>query len=189
MIREAMKNGEIKTVAIRPEEFLSITKSPKQVCCEERDWGKEFYIDLLKEGKERLFVSKFYDNECYGDSLWIKINTKETEITFEEILEEQEFTELKVAQVVHIKYFLENNNYYINHIDHEYISYTPEEYEERKNNHAIKGKKIKTIKIDNSKIPFVKENIVQPFLIKFLANFFTKNKLIMEYFKKSTIEK
>lgn len=185
IVKKAMENGEIKTLAIRPEECRSIFDECRTLSYEALEYGKEFDPMLLEESTEKYFVSKFYDDNYYKDSLWIKIDTNKKEMTFEEIIpSKEEFFEFKVTQVIHLKYFFEDDNCYIKHIDHEFISYTPDEYDKRMSKIEIKGIKTKTIKIDDSKIPFVKKGRIQPFLIYFLECFFIKDKLIEEYFKK-----
>ena len=60
-----------------------------------------------------------------------------------------------VTQLVHLEYYSEANNYFIRHIDHEYIVYSLNEYEERLKNNKTKGRgKVKTFKVNKSKIPF-----------------------------------
>lgn len=111
-------------------------------------------------------------------------------ITFEEFNEEDELlneyfhiTGLKVTNVVHLKYFQENSGTYIEHIDHEYIFYSMEGYELRKNNHLQKGnakKRIKTFKIDKSKIPLNNEKDIE-FLEFILKECLTHIDLIEEF--------
>ena len=62
-----------------------------------------------------------------------------------------------MTQAVHLKFFKKKDDFYIEHIDHEIIFYTFDEYDNRLCNIKAKGKVLKrqkTFKIDNSEIPF-----------------------------------
>lgn len=79
----------------------------------------------------------------------------DSNIIFEELCENfLTYGDNIITQVVHVEYYCEDNEYYMKHIDHEYIFYSIDEYERRLKESAQKGyKKIKTFKIDDSKIP------------------------------------
>ena len=71
-------------------------------------------------------------------------------------------------------------------MDHEYIFYSLEEYVKRLSDIKQKGnilKRIKTFKIDNSKIPFILEDGMNVLLF-FLNEYFKSEKLLLEYFQK-----
>lgn len=91
--------------------------------------------------------------------------------------------------MVHCEYFQEGNNFFISHLDHEYIFYSEEEYREREKNINQK-KRVKTFKIDNSKIPFIfslKEGVNEErinILLLILEGYFKKKDLLKEYFQK-----
>ena len=93
----------------------------------------------------------------------------------------------------------------ITHIDHEFIFYSKDDYEKRKNNIKIKGSnqpRLKSFKIDNARIPIdlqcehaygVQDEMTNdtktlvekiPFLIYILKEYFTHTELIDEYFAK-----
>lgn len=184
ILKQAMENKEIKNLAIRPEEYVSISMSMRNILCEAKEWGQHFNPENLQGSTEEIIIiSKFYDDKYYNDSLWVTINPKKQEITFEEIVSSNEiFSIFCVTQVIHLEYFPEEQDYYIQHLDHEFISYANKEEFEARKQQKRKGKKVKTIKIDASRIPFVKDKKIQPFLIYFLKHFFQKTDLIMEYF-------
>jgi len=91
-----------------------------------------------------------------NDNLWIKVDN--VNITFEELKEDFDiYEDSVVTQVLHLEYYSENDRFFIKHMDHEYIFYSIEEYEKRVSDSNQKGqakKRIKTFKIDDSKIPF-----------------------------------
>ena len=87
--------------------------------------------------------------------------------------------------MVHIEYFLESDEFIINHLDHEFIVYNLDEYQKRQSNPEIKGhKKVKTFKIDNSKIPFKFKKGNEYFLFQVLDAYFKNTDLVSEYFEK-----
>ncbi|MDY0116737.1 MAG: hypothetical protein RBR59_04060 [Sulfurimonadaceae bacterium] len=116
------------------------------------------------------------------DKLYIKHN--EAELTFEEIQNEPKFLdneEILYTKVVHLIFYKENNELYLEHLDLEYIFYSIEEYSERfdSDNFEQKGniiKRQKIFKIDNAKINLA-EHLYE------LVYFSLDNKdLINEYF-------
>lgn len=184
-----MLRGEIQKLAIRPEEFRSIFETNKLYLTEAKEWGKYFNLEMLQKNTKDIQISKLYDDEYYCNSLWIKIDTQNKEITFEEIISNDGmFSNLCVTQVVHLKYFLDtSHDYYLEHLDHEFIAYTQKQFDKKIQDAMIKGDKIKTIKIDESRIPFIENGIVQPFLLYFLEYFFQQTQLIREYFGLKTL--
>ena len=77
---------------------------------------------------------------------------------------------------------------FINHLDHELIVYSLEEYDDKIKD--IKGKgskgKIKSFKIDESKIPFFYKSNKGYFLYQVLDAYFNHKDLLREYFCKIT---
>lgn len=147
--------GRINKLSLRPE-FNDVPGSGQTISLEEFERGVPFDIKGLNVEN----VSKLFQENNYSNQLWVYMDG-ESDITFEEFDEYNtesylEISGFVVTNVVHLKYFIENNDYFIEHIDHEYIFYLPGEYEKRKNNHLQKGnakKRLKTFKIDDSKIP------------------------------------
>ncbi len=148
---------------------------------EELERGYYFNFDDLG----RFPVTKLYSVELYYNCLYITVKDKGItykEITFEELYDspESDYNNEIITQVVHCLYVKYNNEYYITHLDHEYIFYTEEEYKERKKDDKKKGhRKMKNFKIDDSKI-----KLTPQFLYKILACIFRHIELIKEYFQK-----
>lgn len=176
----------IKDFSVRPDLKNGIIKKELIILKDEKEFGKYFSFQNLKEN----FSTKLYSLE--NDSLWI--NIENNNITFEEIIDDLKTEDdIIKTQVVHCEYFFKNNKFYISHLDHEYIFYSLEEYCERLYNIKQKGnikKREKTIKIDNSKIPFIfileegldKEEI--NILLFILSEYFKRKDLLIEYFQK-----
>lgn len=177
-LSELLEKKDIEELSLRVNIYTKLKDKHTQVVLEDKEFGKYFSFGNLKE----LLPTKLYNMK--NDELWINIDKKN--ITFEEILEDFEnYGDYIVTQVVHCEYFEENQEFFINHLDHEYIFYTMEEYEERQNNINQKGngsKRVKTFKIDNSKIPFILKN-GDNFLLKILNEYFKSKDLLEEYFQ------
>lgn len=155
------------------------------------------YFDY--ENLNNYSVSKLY-SETYENSMWIVIDSEN--ITFEELCYDFEiYSNMVVTQVIHLKHINENRKSYITHIDHEYVFYTLEEYEKRLMDVNQKGeakKRIKSFKIDNSKIPFERrckilrkdaagnevESATEQFLCYVIECYFKHKDLLKEYFQK-----
>lgn len=169
-----------------------------QTLMEAKEYGQLFSIRNLAS----IPVTKLYSKE-YADTLWIKIT--ETDITFEELCKtDVETNNSIVTQVIHLQYREENSSIIITHIDHEFVFYDKNEYNNRKTNSDIKGTKytrLKSFKIDNSMIPLdyivvrkvnvlnnnCKEDMLVeekvPFLIFVLKCYFKHADLVDEYFQ------
>lgn len=148
---------------------------------EELEQGKLFSFELLSMPS----ISKLYRPEQYDDTLWINFDKDKLSLNFEELC--ADFPELGdhiVTQVIHLTFFRgENDTYFINHLDHEFILYELECYAERIANPHIKGKsKIKTFKVDNATIPLSFQFEGKFFLYFVLDQFFHNKDLIREYF-------
>ena len=126
-------------------------KFDRELLLEEIEFGKAFSLIELGEIK----LTKLY-SESLEDTLWVNIDN--ANITFEELCDDFKIiNDQIVTQVIHLKYKREaNNDYYITHIDHEYIFYTIDEYAERLINSNQKGTaraRMKTFKADGCHIP------------------------------------
>lgn len=166
----------------------------------------EYLAEALERGEQfdfvnlgSYFVSKLYSIK-YEDCLWVVIDPGN--ITFEELCEDFEnFEDMVVTQVVHLQYENLEDEFFITHLDHEYIFYTIEEYNKRMLDVTQKGtakQRMKSFKIDNSKIPFdfrceisrKDENgndlpvEKEQFLCYVLECYFKHKDLLSEYFQK-----
>lgn len=193
---EMMSKGIINNLAVR---LLNDPGCEGKIDCvylaEALERGEQF--DFVNLGN--YSVSKLYSTK-YEDCLWIVIDPEN--ITFEELCEDFDyFEDMVVTQVVHLQYKNFEDNAYIMHLDHEYIFYTIEEYEKRLGNVTQKGtaqRRMKSFKIDNSKIPFdfrceifrKDENgndlpvEKEQFLCYVLECYFKHKDLLNEYFQK-----
>jgi hypothetical protein len=168
----------VSAVSFRMDnEWMIENRFDKQVLLEEVERGKVFSF----EGLGKVSITKLYS--VHMDTLWVTID--ESNITFEEIPMDFDTTEEHiVTQVVHLEYGQESGDFYINHIDHEYIFYTVEEFAIRQSNPKQKGegaKRLKSFKVDDSRIPFYIEE--QFTLYRILDQYFTNKELLKEYFE------
>ena len=117
---------------------------------EELEWGQYLNLNNL----DKITVTKLY-SENINDTLWIKIDKQN--ITFEEICDNFDvYANAIVTQVIHLEYIKEDNEFFITHLDHEYIFYTEDEYLKRESDINQKGTakpRMKSFKIDNARIP------------------------------------
>ena len=171
--------GLIRNLALRPDYEMVGKFADFMVTLEEFERGKPFRF----EGLDLPIVSKLYPIDDPLSSLWVHIDGED--ITFEELLSGFEVHgDYVVTQVIHLQHFSERDQYYIKHIDHEFIFYTLEEFEVRQKSHRQKGtgqKRYKTFKVDQSKIPFVLPD-GRFFLYTVLDQYFVKGELLKEYF-------
>lgn len=193
---EMKSKGMIKNLSIR---LMNESGYEGKMCCNylqhELERGEQF--DLANLGS--YSVSRLYSTR-YEDCLWVVIDPRN--ITFEELCEDFESDgDMIVTQMVHLEYETSVGEVFITHLDHEYIFYTIEEYEKRMRNATQKGNaktRMKSFKIDNSKIPFDykceihrkdetgHEPSVQSeqFLCYVLESYFKHTDLLNEYFRK-----
>lgn len=157
---ESLQMKKISQLSLLPE-FNDVPSDGLTLCLENFEKGNSFKINgLNKENIAKLFQEREYSNQ-----LWAYMDG-ESDITFEEFNEEEtkdylDICGFYVTNVVHLKYFKDGDDYFIEHLDHEYVFYSPDEYKKRKLNHLQKGnakKRVKTFKIDNSKIPLTSES-------------------------------
>ena len=175
------RQGCITNLALLPDYSIAGDNIQDYVfTLEELHFGKIFSFNDLAG----VPITKLYDVENQNDSLWINID--DSNITFEELLDEWDTDEDSiVTQVVHLQYIEEDGDTFIKHIDHEYIFYTPDEYEVRMKKARQKGSsrmRIKTFKADNSRIPMYLAD-GSFFLYRVLSEYFRKTDLLKEYFE------
>ena len=145
-------------------------------------------------------ISKLYSINNYEDNLWVIIDPEN--ITFEKLCDDfDDYNDMIVTQVVHLQYANFDGDIYITHLDHEYIFYSLNEYTKRLDDINQKGtakQRMKSFKIDNSKIPFTfrceisrkdengKDLPVEQeqFLCYVLDCYFKHKELLSEYFQK-----
>jgi hypothetical protein len=194
ILSDLRNKGDIKSLALNPNKDQgSNYENGVKFSFEELEYGQEFSFENLSTP----LITKLYSSDNYENQLWINIDGKN--ITFEEMRKGKDFQtdeENIITPVIHLEYFQENDNYFISHLDHEFIFYTREEHEKRKNNPAQKGEakpREKTFKIDNSRIPFtlekvkLKDGILRDnifFLYVVLDEYFENKDLLKEYFQK-----
>ncbi|MBC3380754.1 hypothetical protein H8I69_16690 [Serratia fonticola] len=166
----------IKNIALKPMSIIYSDAGQESV---ERGTPLTSQIKKLPE------LSCFYDIS-YENKLIIGHNKAKQEVTFEEMrgdfsLEDDFIT----TQVIHLKYNEVNGEYFIEHLDHEYIRYEIGEYENKETNVSQKGTagKVKTFKIDNSAIPFFYKFKGSYFLHIILESYFLNKDLLTEYFE------
>lgn len=205
-----------KNIPLHLLEQLSDMKDKGVICnlavrlLNEPGYDGKMYCEYLQEALERgkqfdlanlgsYSVSKLYSTQ-YENCLWVVIDPEN--ITFEELCEDFQIVEdMIVTQVIHVEYETSGDGAFITHLDHEYIFYTIEEYEKRMHDETQKGQaktRMKSFKIDNSKIPFdfrceIKckdENgnelpiQKEQFLCYVLESYFKHKDLLTEYFQK-----
>lgn len=141
--------NEQKRPPVLLEDFLNATRDSHAI------------TDVIKSGDVKnmpptqVGAGRFYDKD--NDSAWYFIDDRN--IYFEELARDPEvLDDCVVTQLVHVEYFVANNNLLLSHIDHEYIFYSYDEYDKRLEDFSQKGsarKRIKTFKIDRSEIPLI----------------------------------
>lgn len=114
--------------------------------------GKKYYS--LKLGIDNM-VTKLYRDECYRDALYIF--SSPNELTFEEIYaDEKKEDDTVVTSVVPLIFAKVGTDFQIQHVDHEFVFYTNEEFENKKKDSKQRGKgykRVKTFKADECSIP------------------------------------
>lgn len=199
ILSELMQEGAAKKVAVKGK--------GKQIY--DGKYTKEYLVEALEMGNVFSFskllllpdITKMYSAE-YDNQLWISKNNNE--LTFEELCQDITVQAEGIrTQMIHLMFVNRNNQFFINHIDHEFIYYTLEEYEKRQHDSKMKTKgsarkRIKTFKIDEASIPMdypcimyqlsEKENeykeVSVPFLYFVINTYFCHKDLIEEYFSK-----
>lgn len=150
-----------------------------QALCEELSFGRYFKSTL----NEIAPLSNLYESKKFGNKLIVCHHGDD--ITFEEILEDFDVDGNSiVTQVIHLQYKVDIGVEYITHIDHEYVFYTVEQYEQKDGKNDLKGSaksRYKTFKIDCASIPFI-TSVENNILIQALYAYFRNIDLIEEYF-------
>lgn len=174
------KIGTIGKLSFRPRFNIGLRSGTSlNLAMEELERGALFELSRLNKPE----VTKLYSTNY--DTLWVK--SSDRDLTFEELV--QDFViegDYIVTQVVHLEHSKNNGVDFINHIDHEYIYYTVDEYETRQTDPGQKGEarsRIKTFKVDDASIPFTLPD-GRWFLYTVLERHFQNTALIQEYFQK-----
>lgn len=186
LFEELKRNNKIGEISfLGKSNFIFDGENHRSILMESIERGKQFTFHL----NTLPCVTKLFSKSYFNDCLWIVLDSEN--LTFEEMCEDFYVEdETIVTQVIHIQY----KDNLITHLDHEYIYYTIQEYEQRLNNPYIKGKakkRIKTFKINNSTIPFdypckvysSSNEIDIPFIYFVLDNYFNHKELVEEYFE------
>lgn len=191
--RELMESGQIRDLALRASGEIYPGRFEQVPLMEEVERGRIFSLTDLPYGVTRLY------SRNYEDALWITVDREN--ITFEELRDDFQTSGSNiVTQVVHLQYTKEPPDVYITHLDQEYIFYTEDEFDARRRDPAQKGAarpRVKSFKIDNSRIPFDLIYTVQwrdpegnpvppmkvPFLCYVLDCYFQHKDLLREYFQ------
>jgi hypothetical protein len=174
------KDGYIGTLSFRPRLNLGLrSRTSVNIALESIERGNIFELSKLNKPDHIKLYSANYD------TLWV--NVENGEITFEEILSDIVIEgDYLVTQVIHLQHSIKHGVAIINHIDHEFIYYTLDEYESRQSNPNQKGAarpRIKTFKVDDACIPFTLPD-GRWFLYLVLEAHFTRIDLVTEYFEK-----
>lgn len=194
-LNELINEKQIKQLAIRgSDNDIYDGKVTSELIQEAIERGKIFTLCGLGNPE----VTKLYSNN-YEDCLWIVIDS--ANITFEELCQDFKVYEDKiVTQVIHLQYTQTAKGTFITHLDHEYIYYTIDEFDRRRQTPEQKGTactRMKTFKIDNSNISFDSsykviwkdsygnncDPVFVPFLCYVLDCYFQHKDLLYEYFK------
>lgn len=174
------KIGTIGKLSFRPRFNIGLRSGTSlNLAMEELERGVLFKLSRLNQPE----VTKLYSTNY--DTLWVK--SSDRDLTFEELVHDYVIEgDYIVTQVVHLEHSKQNGVYFINHIDHEYIYYTVDQYENRQTDPGQKGEarsRIKTFKVDDAKIPFTLPD-GRWFLYTVLERHFHNTALIQEYFQK-----
>ena len=176
-IEELIEKGMLSEIAFRIDYVSDYVPA-----MEEMEFGAPLRLKISSLPR----LSKFYSTDKYENNLWIHHDAEKLSLTFEELMEDFEVAgDDVVTQVIHLEYSSKGDDFFITHLDHEFIVYTLDSYQERLSNANIKGhRKIKTFKIDNSMIPFDINISGDLFLFQVLDSYLKNDDLIREYFEK-----
>lgn len=174
-IEELIKNEMVSDISFRVDYVSDLLPM-----MEEMEFGAPLRLKISSLPK----LSKFYSTEKYENNLWIRHDAEKLSLTFEELMEDFEVVgDDIVTQVIHLEYNIKGDDFFITHLDHEFIIYTLDNYQDRLSDANIKGhRKVKTFKIDNSIIPFNIRINGELFLVQVLDSYFKNYDLIHEYF-------
>lgn len=179
VIKDLLDNQYIQDLS-----FLITDISNQSIIAEEKEYGRMFSYNI----KELPSISCFYDENSIDNKLVIKkqVEGSKTSLTFETLKSDFLYQDNQViTNLIHIEIENIDNEDFITHLDHEFIIYEYDKYVMKANNYLTKGcKKVKTFKIDNSKIP-LKYNLKNtPVLVCFVMELLDNQELIKEYFSK-----
>lgn len=177
-IKELFEKKFIVNIAFKIECISDCTPS-----MEGKEVGSEltFKLDTIPN------ITRFYSDYMYKEQFWVFHNAKKKSIVFEEINDDKlDDNCFVITNVIHLMYFEENGDFYISHIDHERIYYTIGEFDEKfkTKNFSIKGRKEKTFKIDNSRIPIDFMHNNEYFIYRVLDSYILNKDILEEYFTK-----
>lgn len=176
-INELLKLELISKISFKVKSVSNLTISQ-----EEKEVGEHLSFNL----KEIPHITRLYSEKCYSEQFWISHDKEKNSIVFEEVSVKDIDGNQVVTDLVHMMYFEDNNQFYISHLDHDNIYYSIENFENKEitKDHKIKGKKKKTFKIDNSKIPINFMFREEFFICRVLDSFISNKELLKEYFEK-----
>ncbi|QHX43326.1 hypothetical protein GWP43_07550 [Treponema vincentii] len=182
LIKSRIATKEIIDFSFRPNYFsVGENQEDGAYSMEELEFGKKIELSNL----DKNIVSKLYSKKF--DTLWVK--KENNEIIFEELPNKERYyhdDSIVFTRMVHLVFFQNEYCYFIKHIDYELIYYSIDEYIARLDDVRQKGtikKRNKIFKIDNSRIPLLKDKDTD-FLIHILYTYFEFEELITEYFEK-----
>ncbi|WJM81033.1 hypothetical protein [Pectobacterium brasiliense] len=175
-IEELIKKGLVFDISFRIDDISDSIYMAKAI-----ETGSPLKLDI----SQLPSISKFYSTKNYHDTFWVHHDPNKRSITFEELKDDFNISnDYVVTQIIHLEYINDDDIFFIKHLDHEYILYTLDEYDEKIKNPKTKGSdKIKSFKIDNSKIPFTQKINDEYFLFQVLDEHFMNSDLVSEYFQ------
>ena len=155
-IKELLKDNYISNIAFKIESI-----SDRAISMEGTEVGERLSFNLT----EVPTVTRLYSERCYSDQFWITHDKRKSSIVFEEVSIKDIDNNSVITDLVHMIYF---------------------EKKETTKNTRIKGKKEKTFKIDNSKIPINFMCNGEFFICRVLDSFISNKELLNEYFENIT---
>ncbi|EHQ05197.1 hypothetical protein [Leptonema illini] len=163
-------------LSLRPDNISCFPGIERRIYLKEAiEYGKIFETLSLFSGK---LNTKLRNAEL--DAFWASI--KDTDLIFEELLNDFiYFDNYYVTNMIHIVLLQTGSGPIIQHLDHEYILYTEDEFARRQKSPKIKGtgrRRVKTFKIDNATMPLDIKRILLPIMILTFKN----KQLVLEYF-------
>lgn len=196
IIAKLNMDGYIKKSSYRGRNDLIFDgRIDEEYICEAVERGRIFSLNIFSIPA----ITKLYSTETeYSNQLWVIKD--DNSIIFEELCDDGREEKFVKTQLIHLMYKNKDGKFYISHLDHEFIYYTPDEFRRRKNNAYEKGHahmRVKTFKLDESEIPldyecemFVYEDgkimdkkIYVPLLYFVLNAYFEHKDLVREYFE------
>lgn len=177
-IHQLLSQDKIGSLAFRVK---SITDGRPSM--EEKAYGSVLSLEL----SELPSVSEFYSVEKFGDKLTVVHDPKARSLIFEELNDEFKLVgDSVITQLVHLEYKETDEGCVITHIDHEQIIYSLDQYDKRtsQSDVSVRGRKIKSFKVDYASIPVDFRFKGDLFLAIVLDGYFVNKQLIAEYFER-----